>query len=139
MPLSQFGDMELLHITCNFDAATAVDRDVWVCPALFQAFRLIRVVEIHSVVGGASAALRPRKITDTSAPGAAASSTVIELAAALDLTASANTARTLTLTATDAQRIFLPGNRLALDASGTMTGLVGCHIDFYFEPVTRRL
>jgi len=103
--------------------ASSVDTDVWIAPSPMI---VVAVRESHSVVGGASAAVRPRKITDTSAPGAAASGTVKEITtAALDLTASINTQRSGTLVATAADLTFAAGDRLALDFSGTLTGLVG--------------
>jgi hypothetical protein len=134
---NQFGDQKLLVVNIHLDATTAVDRAVWSCPSLGTAYRLAGINYAYGTAGGASAALRPRKITDTSAPGATASSTVIELTAAFDLTATANTVRTPSIPATDAQRTFKPGDRLTLDASGTLTGLAGLAINFYFEPVAR--
>lgn len=103
--------------------ASSVDTDIWRAP---QAAIVLSVTESHSVVGGASAAVRPRKITDTSAPGAAAGATVKEItAAAIDLTTTVNTVQTPALSATPADYTFATGNRLALDFSGTLTGLVG--------------
>jgi len=111
--------------------AASVDQVIWIAPTYC---RLVSVKEIHSVVGGASAAVRPRKVSGTSAPGAAASATVVELSAAADLTATINTLQTLTITAGSAARRFKPNDRLALDFSGTLTGLVG-NISFEFEPL----
>jgi hypothetical protein len=103
--------------------ASAVDTDIWVAP---QAAIVVGFRESHSVVGGASAAVRPRKITDTSAPGAVASGTVKELTTAnIDLTATINTVVSPALSATVADLTFAVGNRLALDFSGTLTNLVG--------------
>jgi hypothetical protein len=108
--------------------ANSVDRQVFVAP---YACRLVSVREIHSVVGGASAAVRPRKITDTSAPGAAASATVKELTTAnIDLTATINVTQVATLTAiaailTNSDIYLAAGDKLALDFSGTLTGLIG--------------
>src|SRR5687768_11731264 len=111
MSMRQFGRDELLRVPFSTDAAGAVDKHIWICPA-GQSFRLISYSAVHSTVGGASAAVRPRKTTGTSAPGAAASGTVIEQSAAVDLTATVNTVVTPTLTATEAGRIFSPGDRL---------------------------
>jgi hypothetical protein len=108
--------------------ANSVDRHIFVAP---YACRLVSVREIHSVVGGAAAAVRPRKITDTSAPGAAASATVKELTtAAIDLTATINVTQVATLTAiaatvTNSDIYLAAGDKLALDFSGTLTGLIG--------------
>lgn len=104
--------------------AASVDQYIWVAPVKC---RVISIKEVHSVAGGASAAVRPRKITaDVTAPGAAAGATVIELTTAnIDLTVTANTMQTPTLSATEADLIFAAGDRLALDFSGTLTALVG--------------
>jgi hypothetical protein len=110
--------------------ATAVDTNVWIA---HRRCKLLGIRELHSVVGGAAAAVRPRKITaDATAPGAAAGATVKELTTAnIDLTATANTAITPALVATTADLTFATGNKLALDFSGTLTGLVGM-IEFHF-------
>ena len=136
--MGQFGDKDLLVVRATLGAAD-VDRCIWICPA-DRSYRLSAISEVHSVVGGASAAVRPRKVTGTSAPGASAGATVIEQAAAIDLTsgATANTVVRPALTGTEAQRTFNPGDRLCLDYSGTLTGLVG-HIEFALEPVGRYL
>ena len=109
--------------------AASVDTDIWVSNGNYK---LVAIRTTHSVVGGASAAARPRKVTDTSAPGAAASATVLELAAAIDFTASVNVVRSPALTALASTTRFKSGDRLALDFSGTLTGLVG-HITFYLK------
>lgn len=92
------------------------------------------IQETHSV-GSAGVTLKIRKITDTSAPGAAAGATVKELidatnstASALDLNSTANTkgaaaARVLSLTASDLQLAI--GDRIAFFPSGAPTGYVG--------------
>jgi hypothetical protein len=78
------------------------------------------------VVGGAACAVRPRKITDTSAPGAVASGTVKEITtAAFDCTATINTVVTGTLSATASDYTFAANDKLSLDMSGTQTALVG--------------
>jgi len=103
--------------------AASVDNDLWISNGNYM---VVGFREAHDVVGGASAAVRPRKITDTSRSGAAASATVKELTTAnIDLTASINVVRTPTLVATRADLKFKSGDRLALDFSGTLTGLVG--------------
>lgn len=109
-------------------SATSVDSWVYVAP--FTA-RLVSVREIHSVVGSTSAAVRARKITDTSAPGATASATVKELTtASFDLTAAINTTQVGTLVAsatpkTNSDFYMNIGDKVAFDFSGTLTGLVG--------------
>jgi hypothetical protein len=69
-----------------YEFGTEVDTHMWIAP---RAGKVVSIKEIHSVVGGAACAVRPRKITDTSAPGAVASATVKEITtAAFDCTAS---------------------------------------------------
>jgi len=61
-----------------------------------------------------------------SAPGATAGATVVELTtAAIDLTATANTVVTPALVATAASLQLAAGDKIGLDFSGTLTGLVG--------------
>lgn len=102
--------------------AASVDKFIWIAPF---ACKVISVREVHSVVGSTSAAVRPRKVTDVSAPGAAAGSTVKELCASIDLTATANTVVAPTVTATAADVTLAIGDKIGLDFSGTLTGLVG--------------
>lgn len=102
---------------------TMVDTHIWIAP---RAGKIVSIKEIHSVVGGAACAVRPRKITDTSAPGAVASGTVKEITtAAFDGTAVINTTQTGTLSATASDYTFAAGDKISLDVSGTMAGLVG--------------
>lgn len=111
--------------------ASSVDEHVWFAP---RRCKLVGIKNINSVVGGASAAVRPRKITaDVTAPGAAAGATVIELTTAnIDLTAgtvAADTVQEPTLDDTPpANLIFEEGDKLAHDFSGTLTGLVGVNV-----------
>jgi hypothetical protein len=106
-----------------YEFTTMVDAHVWIAP---RAGKVVSIKEIHSVVGGAACAVRPRKITDTSAPGAVAGATVKEITqAAFDCTATANTTQTGTLSATASDYTFAAGDKIALDVSGTMTNLVG--------------
>lgn len=103
--------------------ASSVDKWVFIAD---RAYQVVQIEEIHSVVGGASAAVRPRKVTNASAPGAAAGANVKELTqAAFDLTATVNTTQTATLTATAADLQLADGDKISLDFSGTLTGLVG--------------
>lgn len=105
--------------------ASSVDEHVWFAP---RRCRLVGIKNINSVLGGASAAVRPRKITaDATAPGAAAGATVIELTTAnINLVATANAEQEPTLDDTPAANlIFEEGDKLAHDFSGTLTGLVG--------------
>jgi hypothetical protein len=100
-----------------------VDAHIWIAP---RAGKVVSIKEIHSVVGGAACAVRPRKITDTSAPGAVASATVKEITtAAFDCTATINTTLQELFSATASDYTFAAGDKIALDMSGTQTALVG--------------
>lgn len=104
-------------------AATSVAQHIFIAD---KAYQVVSIKEIHSVVGGGAAAVRARKITDTSAPGAVASGTVKEITTAtFDLTATINTTLTGTLSATPADYTMAAGDKLALNFTGTLTGLVG--------------
>lgn len=105
--------------------AASVDKWVFVAD---KAYQVMLVEEIHSVVGGGSAAVRPRKIlaATTAAPGAAVAAGITEItAAAIDLTATVNVTQTPALTATAADLLLADGDKIGLDFSGTLTGLVG--------------
>jgi len=129
-PNSVSRNLDNFFVTSDLLAAS-VDKTVFIAT---RHCILRNVREVHSVIGGSSAAVRLRKITDTSAPGAAAGSTVIELTASIGLETTINTVVSPAITATLAQRRFKPGDRIALDFSGTLTGLVG-FIQLELEPV----
>lgn len=99
--------------------ATSVDTNVFIAPV---ACKLVRAQEAHSVVGGASAAVDVKKCTGTTAPASGTSM----LASAFDLTSGVaiNTVTDKTLAA-PATVTLAAGDRVALDFSGTLTGLVG--------------
>lgn len=111
-------------ITLPFlSAPTAAGYHVFVAD---RAFQVLSVAEQHSVIAGSGATLKARKITDTSAPGAAAGATVKELVqAAFALDSTINTPVVGTVSATPADLKLASGDRLALLFAGTMTGYVG--------------
>lgn len=126
-------DLDLITITDDLMAAS-VDEWVWVAPI---ACVLTSIGEIHSVIGGSGAVVRPRKVTaaGTAAPGDAAGATVKELTTAdIGLETTINVAQSPTLTATGADRIFAAGDKLAHNFGGTLTGLVG-KIAYGFKPI----
>ena len=103
--------------------AATVDKHFFTADA---PYRVLAINEVHSVVGGASAAARVRKTTGTAAPGASAGATVLELHTAnFDLTATANTVQTGTLALALADLQLAAGDRLSVNVSGTLTNLVG--------------
>lgn len=112
----------------NFFAATelpAAGREI-TASMMDANWYLAEIWEMHSVAGGASAAIKFRKITDNSAPNAAASATVIELtgvagASTHDLTLSPRVFRKVTLISSVSARTFKPLQRLTAVTSGTLS------------------
>jgi hypothetical protein len=105
--------------------AASVDKWLFVAD---RAYIVTSVGEIHSVAGGAAAAVRPRKITaaSTAAPGAVVAAGITEItSAAIDLTTTANTSQAGALSATASDFTLAVGDKIGLDFSGTLTGLVG--------------
>lgn len=98
--------------------AASVDQPVFIAD---RAYVVVSAKEIHSVVGSTSAAVQYKKCTGTTAP---ASGTAIATGT-FDLTATINTTQTATLSATASDYTLAAGDKLALDFSGTLTGLVG--------------
>jgi len=127
---------EIVSFSCDAAVASSVaSRDLLVAKGAW------RVASITAIFGTASSSgtIAVRKITDTSAANAAASSTVKEIISGttISLAGTANTPVTATLTATDADRILKPGDRLAVNFAGTMTSLAGCLIQIELQPATK--
>jgi hypothetical protein len=99
-------------------AAEGIDQNVFIAD---QAYQLISVAEVHSVAGGAGATAAIMKCTGTQA----ASAGVNMLTAAFDLTTTANTNVSGTLSATAANTALAVGDRINIDFSGTITPLAG--------------
>jgi hypothetical protein len=87
------------------------------------AMELVGVQEIHSVAGGSGATLTVEKLTGTTAPGSGTA-----LTGAADLTGTANTMQTISLTGTAAQVLFAKGDRAGVRLAGTLTSLQGAFI-----------
>jgi hypothetical protein len=105
--------------------ANSVDDWVFIAD---RAYTVVSIKEVHSVAGNDASAvtLDVRKVTDASAPGAAASSTVKELlSSALNLKSTANTVVTGSLTATAADLDLAAGDKIGLNFAGTLTSLAG--------------
>ena len=112
--------------------AASVDKWMFVAD---RAYQVIGFREVHSVVGGSGAVVRPRKVTDATAPGAAAGATVKELTTAdIDLTTTINTVVTPTITATAADALLAAGDKVGLNFGGTLTGLVG-ELIMFLKPI----
>ncbi len=114
--------------------AASVDKWVFVAD---RAYQVVGVREVHSVIGGASAVVRPRKVTaaGTAAPGAAAGATVKELTTAdIGLETAIDVTQTATLSATGADLLLAVGDKIGLNFGGTLTGLVG-QLTIFLRPV----
>lgn len=114
--------------------AASVDKFIFVAD---RAYRVGSVKEIHSVIGGSGATVRPRKIAaaTVAAPGAAVAAGIVELtSAAIGLETTVNTTQAGTLSATAADLLLAAGDKIALDFAGTLTGLVGS-ITIALDPV----
>lgn len=97
--------------------AASVDSFIWTC--VEGVWVVDTVVEAHTVVGGSGATVQV-----VVCPGSVAvASGTAQLSAALDLTVTAPAKQFGTLIATPTQ--MLRGDSLAIDMSGTLTGLVG--------------
>lgn len=100
----------------------ATSGTAWIAP---KACKVVSLKEAHSA-GATGVTLNLRKITDTSAPNAAAGATVKELlASALAADSANNTVVSGTLSATAADYTFAAGDRMCWNASGTLTSYVG--------------
>jgi len=102
-----------------------------------RAYTIEMIEEIHAVAGsdGGAVTLDVRKVTDTSAPGAAASATVTELqAAAMNLKSTANTTVTPGLSVTAADLDLADGNKIGLNFIGTLTALAGGVVTIVLKP-----
>lgn len=97
-------------------SASSVDAPIFVAN---RNYKVVSIEEIHSVVGGTSAALRVRKASGTTAPSAG---TALH-SANFDLTATVNTKQAGAIVAADA--LVKAGEKISLDFSGTLTGLAG--------------
>lgn len=101
--------------------ALSVSTSVFTADAAYQ---VVSMTAVWGVVGGAGAVLGVEKLTGTTAPG---SGTAL-LTGNLDLTATANTVTSGTLTGTIPSLQLASGNRLGVVLGGTLIGLVGCNV-----------
>lgn len=106
-------------ITLTIPTATqAVDQNCWTCP-VGEVYELASISEVHTTAS-TSGTLQLEKCTSTTAPG---SGTDL-LASTISLAGAANTVLTGTLGTTRSDRVFVAGDRLALDFGGTVTNYV---------------
>lgn len=112
-------------------AGTAPDAYVFVNPTgSNEYFEVVEVSYIYDVVGGASCAAD----VVIAASGTALASGTTALSAAADLTATARTPRKATITSTKANRLVKPGDSVAVNTSGTLTGLTGLVVVVTLKP-----
>jgi hypothetical protein len=116
-------------------AGTAVDNYIYVNPTSSgEYFEVVEVRFVYDVAGGASAAADVKVVPS----GTALASGTTALSAACDLTQTARVPYKATLTSTAANRIVKPGDCLAIDTSGTLTGLVSLVVEVVLKPLLVR-
>ncbi len=116
-------------------AGTAPDAVIFINPTSSgEYFEIVEVSYNYDVVGGASAAADVKIVPS----GTALASGTTALSATADLTATARTVRKATLTTTAANRVVKPGDSVAVDTSGTLTGLTGLGIVVTLKPILVR-
>lgn len=120
--LTSGGNIVSTIIPITFVAnALSVSSTIFIADAAYQ---IVGCRAVWGVAGGLGAVLDIEKCTGTTAPG---SGTAL-LASTIDLTGTANTVATGTLTSTTSSLQLAAGNRLTAKLAGTLTGLVGCCI-----------
>lgn len=123
------GDLATFHPSYIWQLlATTVDSYIWTNGLTAAVYRLFAVRVNTSVAGGAGAAAQIVHC----AQGAAIGSGTAQLTGGIDLTATAPGKLSGVLIATPTD--ILPGDSLALDISGTLTGLVGV-LTFFLRKV----
>lgn len=118
MKVEQPSAIQIVNITRVVNALD-VSQGIFIAD---RAYEVLSIKAVWGVAGGLAAVLNVEKLTGTTAPG---SGTAL-LASDIDLTATANTVVTGTLTSTGADLLLASGNRIGLKLGGTLTGLVGC-------------
>ncbi len=119
------------HYVQTAAAGTAPDAYIFVNPTgSGEYFEIVEVAYIYDVAGGASAAADV-KIAPS---GTALASGTSAVATVPDLTATARTPRTATLSATASARVVKPGDAVGVDTSGTLTGLTGLVVQVTLKP-----
>lgn len=96
-----------------------------VSQALFvsdAAYQVVGIRAVWGVAGGAAAVLNIEKLTGTTVPG----SGTAMLTGNFDLTSTANTVTSGTLSSTASDLQLAVGNRLGVKLGGVLTGLIGC-------------
>ena len=136
----QFGDKDNIVLTIKADATSvAVNTDHLIIPSdAGTGYKCISMQSTQSVASS-SGTLKVRAITDTTAPGAAASATCVELCGNASNTISTSSTANTVATATLVDTVVLPGSRIATLSGGTQTNLVGFTLTLVFAPVDNRV
>lgn len=114
-------------------SATAPDAYLFVNPTgSGEYFELVELAYNYSVLGG-SGAVADLKVAPS---GTALASGTSALVSTLDLTATANIPRKGVLSGTKAKLLIKPGDSLAIDTGGTLTGLAGLVINVLIRPIS---
>lgn len=117
----------------NQAAGTAVDNYVFVNPTgSGEYFEVAEVAYVYDAAGGSGAAADVKIVPS----GTTLASGTSALAAATDLTQTADTPYKATVSSTASARLVKPGDSVGVDTSGTLTGLVGLCIVITINPVT---
>lgn len=116
-----------LVLTFLFDAATAVDRNLFVADRPYQ----LRSIEAVHATASSSGTLDLKKCSGTTAPGSGTSMCT----GTLSLAGTANTTVAGTLSTTAANTLLADGDRLAADFGGTVTSLAGCAVTIVLRPL----
>lgn len=107
----------------------ATDQAFFVAP---HACRVVAISEVHSVAAGGTSALQVVKDTSTNAPGAGTDL----LSAAFDLNGTANTVQQGALSATAADLVLAPGDRLSVDFGHAIQSSAGVLVTVALAPIT---
>ena len=130
--MAQYGFQAPIIVNIGPHNATtiAVDQDAFIMPTGVGPCR-VRSVQWTQDAPSTSGTVAIRYMTDDSAAGAAASSTVVEMITALGTDGSDDTVRSATLAG-----VTIPaGARIATKTGGTQTNLVGLRIVMVLDPI----
>ena len=135
--MAKFGRKEPITFQIGpLDAtSSAVDATVFVVPDTGTGYIVADVDSLQSTASS-SGTITLRKITDTSAPGASAGTTVVELTSAISTSSTANTRTSPTIVS---NVVLKPGDHIARKSGGTQTNLVGFVANVTLEPTAHVL
>ena len=131
--IANLAPINLVYAQCAA-AGTYPDAYIFTNPSTSgEYFEVVEVKAVVDVVGGASAAADVKIVPSGTA--LASGTTALAVASSVDFTATARTPRRYSLAATQALRTVKPGDSLAIDTSGTLTGLAGACVVVTLQPL----